>query len=370
MDMKNLIRSNKILSSTIKPVYRFFRYAKNYPQEKKCGKALLQRLDNYNNIKHTVWYFGVPSHMNLGDQAQRCCITRWIKENYPDSDIFEITSREFNRTHKKVVDRLKTKIKPDDLIVMQSGYTMTGIHPDETSHRIISETFADNKVLFFPQTILFYNERLKNKTVRAIEKNKNVILLTRDNTSFETAKALYKNITVDCYPDIVTSQIGKYDFNNKRDGILFCMRNDAEQFYDRKDVLNLINKFKSKKKVDLTDTTVNWKDFGTDCDSIWPQIFSVIESYSKYELIITDRYHGTIFSLIAGTPVIVLKTNDHKVSTGVDWFKGVFDDYVVLANDLNDAEIKAEAMLGKQFDYKLSDYFDKKYYKKLKSLIN
>ena len=62
-----------------------------------------------------------------------------------------------------------------------------------------------------------------------------------------------------------------------------------------------------------------------------------IEDYSRYKIIITDRYHGTILSLVAGTPVIILKTNDHKVTTGADWFKGVYDEHVFLANDLKNA---------------------------------
>lgn len=49
---------------------------------------------------------------------------------------------------------------------------------------------------------------------------------------------------------------------------------------------------------------------------------------SHYKVVITDRYHGTIFSLIANTPVIIIKSTDHKVTTGADWFKGIYDDYV------------------------------------------
>ena len=366
-NVKQIIRKNKILNAFSKSLYHAGLYIKRYPADKKRGTRLLQKLKNVDTERHNIWYFGVPTHKNLGDQAQRCCITSWVKENYPDSDIVEITSRAFNINQSKIMPVLKKLIKPSDLIIMQSGYTMTGIHPDEISHRVITETFSDNKVLFFPQTILFYNEKLKNKTVSAIDKNKNTILLTRDTVSFETAKNLYKNITVDCYPDIVTSQIGKYDFNSKRDGILFCMRNDAEQYYERSEVLKLIERLKTKSKVELTDTTVDGIDFSTDCDSIWNQILSVIESYSKYELIITDRYHGTIFSLIAGTPVIVLKTNDHKVSTGVDWFKGIYDSHIFAADSLKHAELIANDLLGKELAHKLDNYFDREYYKKLKA---
>ena len=65
-------------------------------------------------------------------------------------------------------------------------------------------------------------------------------------------------------------------------------------------------------------------------------IINEIERYSHYKLIVTDRYHGTIFSLVAGTPVIIIKTTDHKVITGAEWFKGLYDKYVYVANTLDD----------------------------------
>ena len=41
--------------------------------------------------------------------------------------------------------------------------------------------------------------------------------------------------------------------------------------------------------------------------------------------------------MIANTPVIILKTTDHKVVTGADWFEGVYEDYVYVVNDLEEA---------------------------------
>ena len=98
-------------------------------------------------------------------------------------------------------------------------------------------------------------------------------------------------------------------------------------------------------------------------------IESEIETYSNYQVTITDRYHGTIFSLCAGTPVIILKTTDHKVTTGADWFKGVYDDYVYVAEDLDDAFHKAKEILTKNLNHQLKPYFKTEYYDKLKSLF-
>lgn len=358
-DIKLMLRNNKAIKSVISPIYRTALAVSKYPKEIKYSKALINELKGLESSDNlTVWYCCAPTHKNLGDLAQKCCITRWIKQNYPDARIVEVTSRAFDHSKRKITKLLNERIKPTDLIIMQSGYTMTGNHPYTNLQLAVVNNFKNNKIVFFPQTVLFANEKVKRKTVNAIDRHGNVIMLTRDKQSYEMAKDAFKNTKIYLYPDIVTSEIGKHDFKHKRDGVLFCMRNDAEQLYTKKEISQLIEKMNQMGNVQLTDTTVNWEITSFDYEPLWKQIFAVIESYSKYRLIITDRYHGTIFSLIAGTPVIVLKTTDHKVATGVDWFKGVCDDYVSLAENLDNAYEKAKNVLSdNNYEYKLEQYF-------------
>lgn len=75
------------------------------------------------------------------------------------------------------------------------------------------------------------------------------------------------------------------------------------------------------------------------------------------------------FALIANTPVIILKTTDHKVVTGADWFEGVYEDYVYVVNDLEEASQVAQQIVT-GFEYrKLPSYFKEKYYDRLKDII-
>lgn len=99
-------------------------------------------------------------------------------------------------------------------------------------------------------------------------------------------------------------------------------------------------------------------------------IENAIEKFSRYNVIITDRYHGTIFSLAAGTPVIIIKSNDHKVVTGADWFKGIYDDYVFVAKDLNEAKDLCIKLLNTQLSHKMKPYFSEHYYEKLKEIFS
>jgi hypothetical protein len=64
-----------------------------------------------------------------------------------------------------------------------------------------------------------------------------------------------------------------------------------------------------------------------------------------------------------------MKTTDHKVTTGADWFKGIYDSHVFLAEDLEEVYVLAQEILSKQINYELEPYFEKEYYDKLPELF-
>jgi len=194
-----------------------------------------------------------------------------------------------------------------------------------------------------------------------------MLFLARDMVLYNMAIDMFPLVKVLAYPDIVTSLIGHLKFDAPRRGILICWRNDSEKYYSEEELLRLRDDLTQDEPVKISDTSVNvpyqriQKDPGH-------YIYEIINSYSKYKLIITDRYHGTIFSLSANTPVIILKTTDHKVTTGVDWFKGIYDGHVFAVPSLEDAASLVRKILASPPEYHLKSYFDEQYYKKLKAL--
>ena len=50
------------------------------------------------------------------------------------------------------------------------------------------------------------------------------------------------------------------------------------------------------------------------------ELENILALIATSKLVITDRYHGLIFSVITGTPCLVFKSLDHKISEGVKWF--------------------------------------------------
>lgn len=308
-------------------------------------------------------------HPNLGDQAQVYCIRKWLKENYPNTDIIEVKTKVVIDKRYGFIDELKKRIGKNDLIVFQSGYCTQDLGGyNDLMHRIMMENFPNTKMLLLPQTVNFVNKDREALTSKIYNNHKLTTFLARDRVSFEKAKKMFPDINVMLYPDIVTSLIGKYEFNYERKGILFCCRNDSEQYYTNEQINTLRKNIEKYEHTELTDTTRNIKysDIKKNLKGILEKTF---DEFAHYKIIITDRYHGTIFSLISNTPVIVIKTTDHKVATGVDWFKGVYDDNVYFAESLEKVEELVQEILKKKLSSKLDNYFEREYYKKLKEKL-
>lgn len=363
------IRRNEKVKEFLAPFYKGYIYCKEYNRNKCYAIGAIKKLLEVDITQKRIWYFCVPTHSNLGDQAQACCIEKYFRKFFSDHIVFKLSNNAFDFYEEKILMILKEKIKETDLIFFQSGYTFTGIHPYENMHRKIVENFPYNKIVFLPQTVKFKNQKILENVQNFYGKYDNIYFFARDKISYDIYKSIFpEHRNVHCFPDIVTTEIGNYDFNNnERNGILLCVRNDVEKLYSFQEISLFKEKLQKIAKVSLSDTNSETKE--NSLKEYWKKIEETIDDYAQYQVIITDRYHGTIFALIANTPVIILKTTDHKVVTGADWFEGVYEDYVYVVNDLEEAsQVAKQIVTG--FEYrKLPSYFKEKYYDRLKDII-
>lgn len=342
---------------------RVHRISHGYKHTKKVLKEAALT-DNFH-----IYYFGIPMHPNLGDLAQCMCIRRFLIENYPEYEVIEIDSKVFMNEKTKLRKQLKNYIKPQDLIFFQSGYCTQDLGGvEDLMHQAVMKDYLNNRLVMMPQTVFFKIEERRVQASRIYNAHRHLLFLARDKVSFETAKEMFPNISVELYPDIVTTLIGNVDTAGKRNGILMCMRNDTEKFYTEEQIQSLSEKLSAVDKVEVIDTTIKGK-INAESPELNSTIIEYVKRLSSARLVITDRYHGTILSLAANTPVIVIKTTDHKVSTGVDWFKGIYDDAVFYADTLDDAEMLAKKILEEKRVIRNKPYFKEAYYDKLKELI-
>lgn len=319
------------------------------------------------NNQKRIFLFGSPYHSNMGDQAQTYCTLLWFKKNYPEYAAFDFNTAEITINNYEILRMIKKHINKNDKIFLHSGYHTTDLYPmEENMQREVIKLFPDNAIIVLPQTILFKNKEEEKKSIAIYNKHKNITFLCRDDISYETAQRIFNKCKLLKYPDIVTTLISKREFNANRSGILLCMRNDKEAFYNKEVIDKLMSELNKIDKTEITDTTIdlNAKYISKNREEVLNNIFN---EYSKYKVIITDRYHGTIFSLISNTPVLVLSSTDHKLKSGVKWFPEEFKEYVRYIENIEDVKNNVEQIYQNKYDYKLPNYFNDKYYDILKA---
>jgi exopolysaccharide biosynthesis predicted pyruvyltransferase EpsI len=325
----------------------------------KTEKKLLYYKVKQNRWKKCIYLFSNPIHPNLGDQAQTYCILNWFNEYFPD---YKIICAPQKITTEKTLNLILEKLSEEDLIFIHSGYLIFDPHPELPFICDIVNFFKNKKIVILPQTVNLSSNDVISKITSAFNNHSNITLLCRDDVSYANARALFPKCKLILWPDFVTSLIGIKTYNNKRNGILFCLRNDGEKLYSDSELNILKGKFDNVNII-TSDTTISrsayaWKFIRKKL------VKNVLNDFSKYNLIITDRYHGTIFSQITSTPVIVLSSSDHKLSSGVKWFpENIFGANVFFAENLLTAYEIALVILkrnGKIINnpaYFVSEYF-------------
>lgn len=334
-------------------------------------------INKYYNIREIIGYllhknafvFGAPFHSNAGDQAQTYCIERWIKYNYPKYSVRIFNTDVLALDDYKKLKLIRKIIKKNDLIFLHSGYHTTDLYMlEEHTQRKVVQLFPDKKIVILPQTIYYKNHIEEKKAINIYNNHPNLLLMCRDDVSYNIAERIFPNCKLILFPDIVTTLIGTQTYNSERAGILLCVRNDQEALLKKNELDLLVKELSHIDKVQITDTTlsISGYEFSENREKILKEMW---KKYSQYKVIVTDRYHGTIFSLIANTPVIVMPSTDHKLSSGVKWFPKSFNDYVHYVDDFSNIINVVEKVYNKKYDYKLPNYFNKKYYSELKSII-
>lgn len=326
--------------------------------------------------KKRIYLLCEPKHANLGDQAQFVCIMRWLAANYPEYEVISVGDmfKAFDYDIKSRIRSfflvlkffwLKLTVRSSDLFVGHSGYFFVDHHTGWMTFAFFMRYFPNNKMVILPQTVNFYSPVAKQMASRAFGSKNNLTLLCRDEVSYNNAKLLFGDTKLLLYPDIVTSLIGTMKFDGQRDGVLLCARNDVEAFYSKQELTQFIARFNCARK-EVTDTTI-----GVPREEMLKNreklILDAIKYFASFKVVVTDRYHGTIFSAIASTPVVVINSADHKLSSGVKWFpKEVFGDYVQFAKNLDEAYKKASEMLvAEGLKYNNPPYFKEAFWDKL-----
>ena len=261
---------------------------------------------------------GTPVYGNIGDIAITSAEIKLLRDNNIAFLEVPITVAKWYR--KRLAEKMPQSVK----ILNQGGGNM-GIQwfNAEIYRREDLCYFFEHDIIVFPQTLYYGNskrgiEELEN-SIKSYSKNKERLhLFAREKISYEQMKKLYPLNDVQLVPDIVL-YLNKMERTNKRKGIIFVVRSDKEKNISNEQMGEFI---KLAKKIDaditITDTVINRMILKNNRKKI---LEKKLEQFGKAKLVVTDRLHGMIFSIITGTPCVVVSNSNHKIRGVYEWVK-------------------------------------------------
>jgi len=282
--------------------------------------------------KKKIYYMLLPEHGNVGDQAIAYATLKFLEDNYPEYKIIKLN---YDETIDGV-NLIKSNFNKGDFIVLHGGGNMGNLYlHEEKARRYIIAALSDYPMISFPQTIYFTDDYDGNNELQLSREyynyNKNLILLGRENRSYNIMSENFKSSKVYFCPDIVFYLNNKLKIEEKnRNQIMTCFRKDKESYYDVDLKNSLIESLGRTYSVFENDTTVTHGVSHLDREK---ELKILWNEYAKSKVVITDRLHGMIFAVITKTPCIVLRSLDYKVLESYELIKDL--NYIRLIDTLD-----------------------------------
>ena len=285
-----------------------------YDLEKKYEFLRDEKLSNLYFAKKII-LIGTSEHSNIGDAAITFGEYEFVRKYFSDYKLIEISTYEFSDS----LQYLENIINSDDLIFLQGGGNLGNkFKSEENVRRTVIENFPNNKIIILPQTIYFTDDNELEISKRIYNNHKNLTIFTRGHISLEFAKKNFSN--AQCYESLDSALNLNFNFGYSRNGIMCCLRDlTDESGLDKKTYEEIFKIIKSFDK-DYSFTNNLWtSDIKKDQRNF--VVYEQLKNFAKHKLVVTDRLHGLIFSLITNTPCIVISAYNHKLKEFTDMLK-------------------------------------------------
>jgi exopolysaccharide biosynthesis predicted pyruvyltransferase EpsI/glycosyltransferase involved in cell wall biosynthesis len=309
----------------------------------------------------TMFLMGTPEHDNLGDHAVAYATREYLATNFPDYKIEEIPE---NNVFVQLSD-IRRRIQENDYIVYNGGGNIGNQYPHiEAIRRAVIKAFPHNKMIIFPQTVFFTNDRQGERQLNISRKTYNahqdLTIVARERYSYDLCKRYFNDSKILLAPDIVMN-VELLSVPCRRQGAVVCLRNDAERKLTVEDQVmikeQLAGYYNDVAEIDTcSDHSIREAERMQALEAKWRQ-------FRQAELVVTDRLYGMIFSAITETPCIALSGSTHKIPRSYEWLKHL--KYIQYVDDVKDLNEKIQVLRSLKGEMKYNNDFAKVYLAKI-----
>ena len=276
-----------------------------------------------------AFLFLAADYGNIGDIAITAAQERFLAQHAGRPHVVVVP---ISKTRARLRS-IQLQIAPGDLVATVGGGNMGVAYPDiETLRQLVIRSFPENRVVCFPQTLDWDATPASDRSLRTLVEvyagHADLHVFARESVSQARLQELFASapgVRVGLVPDIVLSataaDLGASPAET-RQGVLLCMRDDQERAVSdtqRHEIDASLARLGMP--IEVTDTHAGGARLSADrCRTL---LRDKVEQFAAARLAVTDRLHGMILSLVAGTPCLVLPNSNHKIhQTHQDWLRG------------------------------------------------
>jgi len=311
--------------------------------------------------KRIVWVGLFPKNGNcVGDHAQIIATRKLLNKYFYDYEIVPFYRRELNDWN-----RFAEAVEGADYVFIQGGGDFGSFRNEwHLTRKKIVAAFPHKKIVQLPVGVLYdkRNAKIAFEDDRAFFSSDNFLLFCRNPEDYDLFKDNF-SCKVAFMPDFVLSL--KPSLNAvPRENALVVLRRDEETIFRtwrldrgvervmrhskklgvcvRKGVTayHLLHRYltelkikrqvlKYVDKVTVKEVQISDRDVGEDREQYVKDLF---DYYRSFKVVVTDRFHGMVFSILTGTPCVILPI---RFSTKMAGYKSIVPSNVKFVDSID-----------------------------------
>lgn len=299
---------------------------------------------------------GIPHHGNIGDNAIAIAEEEIITKFFSKYKLCIMQEKYLDIC----VNKTKNFINDDDIILLHGGGNIGDTYErPEKGRREVIKTFPNNKIIIFPQTAYFSDTEKGKKELEKSKEiynaHKNLIIMAREEKSYQFMKKHFYNNKIYLTPDIVIT-LNK-SLNKNREGALLLFRTDKEKTLDDQNIEKIKEIAQNKfGKFIMSDMNLGSGIVNIGGKKREEVLNNKFEQFQSSQIAITDRLHGMIFAAITETPCVVFGNFNHKISESYKWLKNL--EYIQFCDNIEEIEQSIEKVIktkNRKYDNKFAE---------------